>query len=113
MIIIVLCSYAVLVLWWFEFVRDLFSIFLFSMLPDTLILFLAGGFGAIIRDVLVDGKLVLPKVEDGALLLGFLGGVLIGAFAGYVVDNNPLTACLGGFAGYEIISNLLPKNEVK
>jgi len=55
LIIIVLCSYAVLVLWWFEFVRDLFSIFLFSMLPDTLILFVAGGFGAIIRDVLDRG----------------------------------------------------------
>ncbi len=83
------------------------------MLPDTLILFLAGGLGAIIRDVLIDGKLVLPKVEDGSLLLGFLGGVVIGAFAGYVVDNNPLTACLGGFSGYEIISNLIPKDEVK
>jgi len=80
---------------------------------EMLILFLAGAFGALVKDVLKDNKLMLPKVEDGALVLGFIGGMVIGGFAGYIVDGSLLTACMGGFVGYQVIESLIPKDKVK
>jgi fluoride ion exporter CrcB/FEX len=72
-------------------------------------LFIIGGLGALVRDVLQDNKLVLPSFKDGCFLLGFLGAVIIGGAAGYVADNNPMTAFLGGFTGYSLLANLIPK----
>jgi len=80
---------------------------------DIFFLFLSGAFGALVRDVLKDNRLVLPRVENGALVLGFIGGMIIGGMAGYVIDGSPLTACLGGFVGYQVISSLVPKDDVK
>jgi len=76
-------------------------------------LFVFGAAGALCRDIFRDGKLVLPKLDNGSLYLGFLGGVIIGAFVGYVVDQNPATAFFSGFAGYQILENILKKQEVK
>lgn len=72
-------------------------------------LFLAGMAGAIVKDVLADNKLVLPKFQDGCIVLGFLGGAVIGGFAGSFVDGSIETAFLGGLAGRQIIESLLPK----
>ena len=77
------------------------------------IFFLAGAGGALIKDIVKDNKLCLPKIEDGNILLGFFGGVIIGAGVGYVVDGNPLTAFLGGFTGSQIIESLIFRNKVK
>ena len=77
-------------------------------MPIEIILLLAGALGAIAKDVVQDNKLVLPKFKDGDLLLGCVGGMIVGAFVGLAVDNNPLTACLGGYVGVSAIQHLLP-----
>ena len=76
---------------------------------ETLILIIAGGLGALVKDLVKDNKLVLPKYEDGVIVLGFLGGVIIGAAVGYLVDQNPTTAFLAGYAGYQMLESLVPK----
>jgi fluoride ion exporter CrcB/FEX len=80
---------------------------------DILCLLLFGAGGAFCRDIFRDGKLVLPKFDNGSLYLGFLGGIVIGAFVGYLVDQSPTTAFFSGFAGYQILENILKKSEVK
>jgi len=74
---------------------------------DIVILFVMGALGALTKDILKDNKLELPKAKDGALYLGCLGGIIIGALVGYMVDNDPITAFLGGFGGTQIIENLV------
>lgn len=68
---------------------------------------LAGAGGALIKDILKDNKITLPKVKKGVLYLGCLGGMIIGSMAGYLVDNDPVTAFLGGYAGSQIIQSLV------
>jgi len=77
---------------------------------NIFIYLLAGALGSLVKDVLTDGKLKLPRVIDGELLLGFVGGMIVGAFVGVVVDGSFLTAFMGGFVGISVISNLIPKN---
>jgi len=71
--------------------------------------FFAGAFGSLVKDILADGKLMLPKVVDGALVLGFIGGMIVGGFVGWAVDGSMLTAAMAGYAGASIIPNLLMK----
>lgn len=78
---------------------------------EAALLILAGAMGAFAKDVVKDNKLILPKYEDGTIVLGFIGGVIIGACVGYLVDQNPTTAFLAGYAGYQIIESLVPKKE--
>ena len=73
----------------------------------------AGALGALIKDIVKDNKLVMPKFEDGSIALGFIGGVLIGASTGIVVDGNPITAFLAGFTGSQVIEALLIKKKVE
>jgi len=75
-----------------------------------LILFLFGALGSIVRDILEDNKLKLPKISDGNFFLGSIGGMITGGIAGYLVDNNPLMAFMAGYSGNSIIQNLLTKN---
>ena len=74
---------------------------------DWPILFLMGAAGAIIKDVLKDNKISLPFIDGKEIYLGCIGGIIIGAFAGYFVDNDPVTAFLGGYAGSQIIQGLV------
>ena len=76
---------------------------------EIFLLFLAGAFGALVKDVVVDGKLELPKKEDGYIILGFLAIVLIGGFVGWAIDGSYLTAGMAGFVGLSAIQNLLLK----
>ena len=78
-----------------------------ALQPEYGILFICGALGAIAKDILVDNKLVLPKNKEGVLYLGCLGGMIIGALAGYLVDNDPVTAFLGGYSGVQIITSLV------
>lgn len=80
---------------------------------NPIFFFLSGGAGALAKDIFSDNKLVLPKCIDGELLLGFTGGLVIGGLAGLFVDHNLLTAFLGGFTGYQVLGNLLPKQVKK
>ena len=78
---------------------------------ELFFLALAGGAGALIKDIVKDNKLVLPKFENGTLLLGFIGGLVIGAAIGYLVDQNPTTAFFGGYAGSQMLYSLVPKKK--
>lgn len=71
------------------------------------LIFLAGACGAFVADILKDNHLELPKILDEKFCLGFLGGVIIGGFAGLVIDGSMLTAFMGGFMGKEIIKQLI------
>ena len=76
---------------------------------SLLTLFLAGACGALVKEIISDNKIVLPKKVDGELALGFLGSCFVGGVAGYLVDGNPVTAGLAGYAGLSAIENLLLK----
>jgi len=76
---------------------------------SLLTLFLAGACGALVKEIISDNKIVLPKKIDGELALGFLGSCFVGGVAGYLVDGNPVTAGLAGYAGLSAIENLLLK----
>lgn len=78
---------------------------------DNLILLVMGALGALVKDIFKDNCLVLPKVKEGKFYMGFLGGIIIGAIAGYVVDNDPITAFLGGYTGYQIIETLISQRD--
>jgi len=76
-------------------------------------LLLAGAFGALLKEVVVDNKLTLPKKLNGELTLGFLGALIVGAFAGWAIDGSLLTAAMAGFSGFAIIEQLIEKKSVK
>lgn len=76
---------------------------------STLIFFLCGAAGALMKDIIQDGKLRLPKKINDDFILGFLGGVITGGCAGMFIDGNPITAFLAGYAGTSAIENLLLK----
>ena len=76
---------------------------------SILILFAAGALGAIVKDLIKDNSLELPKIIDGKLVLGFLGSCFIGGIAGYLIDGNPITAGLAGYAGMSAIENFISK----
>ena len=80
-------------------------------MPIELQLILAGAVGAFAKDVVNDGCVQLPFLKDGKWFLGFIGGVIIGAFVGFVVDHSPLTAALSGYVGVSAISHLLPPSQ--
>ena len=56
-------------------------------MENIYLLFVAGAFGAFIREIIDDNQIKLPVLKDGILSLGFLGGIIIGAFAGYAIDG--------------------------
>jgi len=70
---------------------------------------IAGGLGALIKDVVKDNKLVLPRYENGAVVLGCFGGIVIGMAVGYLVDQSPTTAFFGGYAGTQMLESLISK----
>jgi hypothetical protein len=74
---------------------------------DSLDLLLAGALGALAKDCIVDNTLELPFVHDKKMYLGFIGGALVGAFIGYVVDGSFFTALMGGYTGSAILKSLL------
>lgn len=75
--------------------------------PEWAILIACGMGGAIVKDILKDNKVQLPKIKNGSLYLGCIGGIILGAIAGYLVDNDPVTAFLGGYAGSQILQGLV------
>jgi hypothetical protein len=76
---------------------------------SIILLFLFGALGALAKDILEDGKIRLPKKEDGDVILGSLGGMIVGGVAGFYVDGSPTAAFLAGFAGTSAIQALLAK----
>lgn len=82
---------------------------------DLVVIFGAGIAGGLIADILNDNCLELPKVNSGKFYMGFLGGTLIGGFAGLLIDGSFITAFMGGFMGKEVIGRLvsIEKNTAK
>ena len=79
---------------------------------SSILIFLAGGLGAFISDILKDNHLELPSKIDHKLCLGFVGGIIIGGFAGLFIDGSLTTAFMGGFVGKEFILKLVSKNKI-
>jgi len=75
-------------------------------------LFLAGAIGAIVKDLIKDNSLTLPKIVDGKIVLGFLGSCFVGGVAGYLIDGNPITAGLAGYAGMSVIENFVNQKSI-
>lgn len=73
-------------------------------------LYLVAGFlGALLKDIVKDNRLEMPKIVDGGLALGFVGGGIVGAVVGVVVDGSFISALLAGYAGTAVITDLLIK----
>ena len=98
---------------WFYGLYKLFADGVVFLLMDVACLIISGAIGSIIKDIVTDNKLTLPKKEDGSLLLGCVGGVIVGAGIGFIVDGDPITAFFAGYSGSQIIEKLIPKNDVK
>lgn len=71
------------------------------------LIFIAGAAGALIKDILADGCLELPKIKEGKLGLGFLGGLMVGGAAGYYIDGSLITAAMAGLSANVIIQGLV------
>jgi len=76
---------------------------------EIIYFFLAGAVGSLVKDILVDNTLELPKRINGKIALGFVGGMLVGGFTGWAVDQSILMAALAGFSGTAVLENLLNK----
>ena len=76
-------------------------------MESMILIAICGLLGALVKDILQDNKLVLPKIESGTLALGFIGSSIIGGIVGYFVDGNPLTAFMAGFTGYAALEALI------
>ena len=83
-------------------------------MPDTfLYLFGAGLAGALIKDITQDNVLTLPKITEGKIILGSLGGAIVGGFVGYLVDHSVITAFMAGFTGTSILTTLMTQEKNK
>jgi hypothetical protein len=74
---------------------------------------LAGALGALIKDIIQDNSIALPNIKDHTLQLGILGGIAIGAMAGYLIDGQFSTAFLAGYTGASVIEGLVVKHNKK
>jgi hypothetical protein len=77
-------------------------------MPEYILVALGGAVGALIKIIVKDNELILPKKINGKLSLGFLGAILLGAFVGYAIDGSFITAAMAGFTGFAVIENLVP-----
>lgn len=68
---------------------------------------IAGAFGSLVKDILVDGCIQIPEIKEKKLYLGFIGGALIGSFVGMMIDGSFLTALMAGYTGTSVVSKLV------
>lgn len=83
------------------------------LMENFLLYFVAGGLGSFVHLIVSDGKLQMPYFHDGYIVLGFLGGIIIGGFVGYAVDQNFLSAAMGGYVGISALTKILPPTSNK
>jgi hypothetical protein len=74
---------------------------------SSLLAFLVGAAGALVKDISDDGALSLPSFNKGKFYIGFLGGALIGGVAGFFTGGDILTQFLAGFTGLSVIASLV------
>ena len=68
---------------------------------------LMGFLGALVKDLIEDNTIELPKIKDGKLYLGGIGGLIIGAIVGYLIDQSLLLTFLAGFSYKEFLQKIL------
>lgn len=71
--------------------------------------FISGFFGALLRNIVKNNSLVLPKFTQGNFVLGFIGCGLTGGAVGVAAGNDPATAFFAGYTGMSLISKLMPQ----
>ena len=76
-------------------------------MSDFILFAFFGAIGALIADMLSDGYIELPKVQDKKFYPGFIGGLVVGAMAGLLIDKTYLTAFTFGYLGKEGIDFLV------
>lgn len=76
----------------------------------VILLLVMGGFGALVKEILIDNKLTMPKLANGELALGFVGSVIVGALVGFLVDHSPLMAFFAGYTGFSALGSLIQKS---
>lgn len=74
---------------------------------ELIIAGLCGILGALSKDIFIDNAIELPKKNGEKLVLGSLGGLIIGAIVGVLLDGSPLNAFMAGFTGIAIIQSLI------
>ena len=74
---------------------------------EILTVALAGSLGSLVKDIFTDGCIQLPELKGKNLYLGFLGGALVGGFAGIMIDGSFITALMAGYTGTSIITKLV------
>lgn len=75
---------------------------------ELLFKFLAiGAVGALAREIIEDGCLIMPNVKSGKIYLGCIGGILIGGIAAVLADNDPITALAAGYAGTSFLQSAM------
>jgi len=80
---------------------------------ELIIAAICGTLGAFSKDIFVDNAITLPKKNGEKLLLGSLGGLIIGAIVGTILDGSPLNAFMAGFTGIAILQSLVDKPTLK
>lgn len=82
-------------------------------LTEILTVALGGAFGSLVKDIVNDGCIEMPDLKEQKLYLGFIGGAIIGAFVGVVIDGTFITALMAGFTGSSVITKLAVGSTVK
>lgn len=75
---------------------------------EIIFLCLSGAAGSLMRLVVNDQKLQLPKFDGGNLYLGALGSIFVGAALGGIIDHSYITAFTAAYTGASITSKLIP-----
>ena len=57
-----------------------------------LLFFICGVAGALIKDIVKDGYIELPRIVEKKLFLGFFGSALIGGCVGMLIDGSYMIA---------------------
>jgi len=70
--------------------------------------FIGGAIGALVHMLVCDNKLILPRAISGALVLGFIGPMVVGGFVGAVADGSLVAASLAGYTGSSVLEKFLP-----
>lgn len=76
------------------------------MEKELIIAIIFGILGALAKDIFVDNKIQLPKKNGEEIILGSIGGMIIGAIVGVLLDGSAINAFMAGFTGISIISSL-------
>ena len=74
---------------------------------EIVVVGLGGFIGAVVKDCLADNMLQIPYIQDRRLFLGSLGGGIVGAFVGIMIDGSFITALMAGYVGTSLIKNLV------